>query len=146
MTDTLALSKILRLRETEKKDAQKRYEQSTRTFEEIATELFQLLKKKEKAEDSYDHHIKQSSQIETIREQLSYIDVLNGKIIALQQDVQVAREKMENHQEKLTHAHVEVKKYETIIRRREWAHEKQLARIETNMMDEASTQQYLKNR
>ncbi|MUV39962.1 Flagellar FliJ protein [Lentibacillus sp. JNUCC-1] len=146
MADTLALTKILRLRKNEKQTAQKAYDQSTLSFEDIATQLYQLLRKKEQAEDSYEQYLHKPVQLETIKEQLAYIERLSEHIHSLQQEVQQAREDMEAKQDQLLNAHIEVKKYETIIDRRHTATRQQLEKREHKTMDETSVQQYLKNR
>jgi len=51
MAETVVFSKILHVRENEKKDAQKIYYQAMDVFEKVASELYVLLKKKETAEE-----------------------------------------------------------------------------------------------
>lgn len=138
-----SLQKILQVREREKKDAQLAHHKSIQMFEEIATKLYTLLKKKEDAERSYDQYIKETTSIEIIREQMDYLDALNKQIIGMQQEVKKARKMMETRQEKLTGAHVEVKKFESVIESRK-QDEKMIAnRKEQALMDEISSQQYL---
>src|SRR5699024_7797239 len=80
------------------------------------TRLYQLLKKKEDAEESYEESIQETTPIEIIRQQMDYIEMLSRKIVKLEQDVQNARMEMENKHGKLKDAHVEVKKFEKIIK------------------------------
>lgn len=148
MAETLVLSKILNVRENEKNDAQKVYKQSLDSFEAIATELYHLLKKKEVAEESYEGYLHTTAQIDIIKEQISYMEILNKKIIKLQNEVQTARTHMESKQMELTDAHIEVKKFEKIIDVRNQAEKVHLKKEENAFMDEISIQQYLihKNR
>lgn len=148
MAEIVALSKILHVREREKHDAQKDYHQSIEYFEGVATQLYTLLKKKEKAEEAHEDYIQNTIPIEKIREQITYIEALNKQIVQLQQEVQAARTEMESRQVKLTDAHVEVKKFEKIITYRKKEQEKIIQRNEKISMDEISVQQYLnqKNR
>ncbi|WP_067729383.1 flagellar export protein FliJ [Oceanobacillus damuensis] len=146
MTATLALTKIMDIRENEKKVAQKAYHQSMDSFEKIATELYSLLRKKENAEVSYDHYILSTTPIEKIKEQAAYIEKLNRQINELQKLVQKARNDMEAKQVKLTDAHVEVKKFEKIIEIRKNTEEKHRKRVENNVMDEISINQYLNHK
>lgn len=148
MAETIALSKILHVRENEKKDAQKTYQQSIDFFEEIATRLYTLLRKKEIAEESYEGYLQQTTPIDKIREQVAYIEILNKQITQSQSEVQHARNEMETKHGKLTNAHVEVKKFEKIIEHRDQEIDERSKKNEKAMMDEASIQQYLnqKNR
>ncbi|WP_164668993.1 flagellar export protein FliJ [Virgibacillus doumboii] len=143
MAGTVALSKILHVRESEKKDAQKAYQQSIDFFEEIATQLYNLLRKKEIAEESYESYLGQTTAIDKIREQVAYIETLNKQIMQLQHEVQNARNEMETKHGNLTSAHVEVKKFEKIIEHRNQENEELLKKNEKAIMDEASIQQYL---
>ncbi|WP_188454388.1 flagellar export protein FliJ [Virgibacillus oceani] len=143
MTGTVALSKILHVRENEKLDAQKAYHHSMELFEEIALQLYNLLRKKEAAEESYEGFLQRSIAIDKIKEQATYIERINKQINVLQASVQKARSEMETRQEELTHAHVEVKKFEKIMEHRRMSREEEIKKIENATMDELSIQQYL---
>lgn len=142
MQQTETLTKILNIREQEKKEAQIAHHKSIALFEEIAGKLYTLLTKKEKAEESYQQFLGEMTTIDKIREQIAYIEILNKQIVTLQTEVQEARKQMEVKQAKLTDAHVEVKKFQKIIEIREYEHLKLSQRAEQIMMDEISTQQY----
>jgi|SRR5690625_152055 len=146
MAQTKALSKILNVREKEEKDAQIAHHQSVSFFEKMATQLYQLLKRKEDAEDSYEKFMKNPACIDQIKEQLDYIETLNQQIIELQDNVKKARIRMETKQEKLTYAHVEVKKYEKLIENRMSKKKLLELKLEQNFLDEISTQQFLKRK
>src|SRR5699024_1739111 len=104
MAETFVLSKILLVREKEKDEAQKAYFHSREFFEEIATRLYTLLRKKEDAEESYENYIQTTTPLDRIKEQIAYIEKLNKQILSLQSDVQEARNEMERKQTKLTNA------------------------------------------
>lgn len=142
MQQTETLNKILNIREQEKKEAQISHHQSMTFFEEIAEKLYGLLSKKEKAEKSYQLYLEEMTTIDKVREQVAYIETLNKQVVTLQTEVQKARKQMEVKQEKLTEAHVEVKKFQKIIEIREDERIKLDQRAEQVMMDEISTQQY----
>ena len=140
---TTTLTKVLHIREREKIDAQKAYNQSMESFEEVATRLYQLLKKKEDAEVAYEISIQEPTPIEIIRQQMDYIEMLSRKIIKLEQDLQKARTEMENKHGKLKDAHVEVKKFEKIIQIRKQSAKEMEKKLEKETMDEISINQYL---
>jgi len=143
MAETFVLSKILLVREKEKDEAQKAYFHSREFFEEIATRLYTLLRKKEDAEESYENYIQTTTPLDRIKEQIAYIEKLNKQILSLQSDVQEARNEMERKQTKLTNAYVEVKKYEKVIEKRKNAHASYIRKKENESMDEISLQRYL---
>lgn len=137
------LSKILNIREKEKKDAQLLHYESTIYFEAVASKLHSLLVEKESAEELYEKDFEEITSIDKIREQTAYIEYLTKQIVVMQEEVDKARNAMEIKQGKLTDAHVEVKKYEKIIEFRKLEHLESELREEQVMMDEISTQQYV---
>ncbi|MFA1820674.1 flagellar export protein FliJ [Virgibacillus oceani] len=148
MAETKSFVKILHVREREEMNAQKAYQQSIDIFEQIATSFYHLLRKKEKAEMSYDELIQHATTLDKVKEQAAYIEKLNKQIVQLQSEVQQARNEMESNQSKLTDAHVEVKKFQNIIESRNNSEIEKEKKLERNLMDEVSLQQYIsyKNR
>ncbi|MBU5466777.1 flagellar export protein FliJ [Virgibacillus sp. MSJ-26] len=140
---TVALGKVLTVREREKVDAQKAYNLSIKSFEDVATRLYTLLKKKEEAEETYEASFHESTSIDMIKQQVEYIENLSYKIASLQEQVQKARSEMEQQHGKLTAAHVEVKKFEKVIETRRKTEEEVEKRREEAFLDEISIQQYL---
>lgn len=142
MAETAVLTKILNVREQEKIDAQKEQVEARDNFEKVATQLYTNLKTKEQAELTLETYMQESSAINYIKDQSLYIQALNKKIMSLQHHVQKARQEMENKQEVLTEAHVEVKKIEKMIEHRKAAFHAQEQKIEMMMMDEISIRQF----
>src|SRR5690625_8038467 len=104
MAQTKALTKILHIREKEEKDAQMAHHQSVAFFERLATQLYQLLRKKEDAEATYEQKLKNPTSIDEIKNQLTYIESLNKQIIHLQTEVNQARQQMEQKQQEIGRA------------------------------------------
>lgn len=146
MSQTVSLTKVLNVRENEKKAAQKAFLTSQETFEQVATKLYHVLKKKEMAEASYDEFIQTATPIERIKEQIHYIEKLNAEINLLQREVQFARSQMEKKQDALTDAYIEVKKFESIIEKRKQQEAEQITRAEKMFIDEISINQYISNK
>ena len=145
MSQTVSLTKVLHVRENEKKVAQKAFLNSQEAFEKVATKLYELLKKKEMAEASYDEFIQIMTPLERIKEQIAYIEKLNDAIIHLQREVQFARAQMEQKQQNLTAAYIEVKKFESIIKKRKQQEAERIAKLDKTFMDEISINQFLSN-
>ncbi|MBN6204957.1 flagellar export protein FliJ [Ralstonia pickettii] len=146
MAETVSLIKVLNVRENEKKVAQKAYLKSQDAFEEVATKLYNVLKKKEQAEASYDNYIQTTSSLERIKEQIAYIEKLNTQIIHLQREVQFARDQMDKKQVVLNEAYIEVKKFENIIENRRKNAAEKTKKMEKSFMDEISINQYLSHK
>lgn len=143
MSRTKTLTKVLDIREREKDAAQKAYNQAMQHFEDVATKLYQTLKKKEDAEESYDQYLKDMVQIERLMDQMAYIESLNRQIVLLQHQVNQARTQMELKQQSLTHAHIEVKKFEKLIETRKQEQQQTELKQEQMFMDDMSVQQFL---
>ncbi len=143
MADVATFYKLLDLRETEKNLAQKEYQESVDQFEEIATKLYHLLKQKEDAEAKYLQALESTTNVSTLHLNQQYIARLDEQIGQLQPSVQQARGDMEQKQEVLSSAHVEMKKYEKIIERKEEYHRVSEIEHEKKEMDEISMQQFI---
>ncbi|QDP40177.1 flagellar export protein FliJ [Radiobacillus deserti] len=134
--------KILQVKEREKKEAQKAYKQSVDSFEEVATKLYELLRKKEEAEENYQRQLDKAVSIDMLASHSSYMDKLQQVIQEVQYTVNEARLNMESFQLKLTDAHIEVKKFEKMIENKKQKLSEQLKLQENSFMDEISLQQY----
>jgi flagellar protein FliJ len=146
MAGTAVLTKILDIREKEKQDAQLAYRKSVDVFEEVATELLDLLRKKEAAESSYEQGLTSNMHLNFIQDQLAYIESLERKVAELQGKVSYARSNMEMKQKVLSDAHVETKKFEKIIEFRTSELLEKVKKVEESFMNEVSIQQYLSHK
>ncbi|WP_077621963.1 flagellar export protein FliJ [Sediminibacillus massiliensis] len=140
------MEKILDIRLSEKKRAQKAYQQSADNFEKVASQLYHLLKEKEKAEEAYQSSLNDSFPVQAITSQVSYLNSLKEKIVKLQYSVEDARNIMVSQQGKLTESFIEAKKYEKLIefqkdKKSEWKRE-----TENKQMDEISVTHFLNHR
>lgn len=142
MSHVVVLEKILKLNDQKKKEMQLEHAEAIKSFEKVATKLYAILKKKETAELTLSKYMKQKATIDKLQEQSMYIYSLTDDIEKLQQEVQRARQYMEEKQKKLTEAHVEVKKIETLIENRLKELEETERKQETVLMDEISLQQH----
>ncbi|MFC0524139.1 flagellar export protein FliJ [Pontibacillus salicampi] len=143
MAELSTYHKLLQMKETDKNLAHKDYQDSVEVFEEVATKMYELLKKKEQAEAHYQKQIQHSMQITDLHTSFQYIDRLEKQIANLQQAIHTARSDMQQKQESLTSAHVEMKKYEKIIDRKEYHIHTVRTYEEKKQMDDMSMQQFL---
>lgn len=139
----LTLSKVLQVRENEKKDAVLVYNQAIEKFENVATKLYQMLRKKEMAEQTVEAYKETITPIDSIIEQMTYIESLNQQIRSLQTAVNEAREEMELKQLLLTESYKEVKKFEKLIENRLLAEKNAQMKLDMAAMDEISIQQFI---
>src|SRR5690625_2517559 len=114
MTDINVFTKLLSVREKERRDAEIAHQASTQTFEMVATKLYKILKKKEDMEVFYTNSL-QKITIDRLREQQDYIESLKQQIIEIQAHVSEERTQIKSSQYKLSQYDIAVKKYETII-------------------------------
>ncbi|MFD1414596.1 flagellar export protein FliJ [Oceanobacillus jeddahense] len=144
MAKISSLTKIRDMHDNEKQVAQKAYAESQETFEKIAKELYNLLKKKEIAESSFENAIQASTSIEKIKEQSAYIEKLTNQIQTVQLLVQRARNDMNTKQTKLSEAYIEYKKYDKMIDLKKEKAQAIVKKQEASFMDEMSMQQFLR--
>ncbi|MFC7372173.1 flagellar export protein FliJ [Fictibacillus iocasae] len=108
------LEKVLMLKEKEKESFEEEYRQSVQAFEQAASELYSLLKRKEEIEEHADSQFHAKLYVNELQSTQRFLLSVEKKILLLQKKVQTAREQMAFAQEKLMYKAVEVKKYETL--------------------------------
>lgn len=143
MNNIDSLLKIHQIRENEKQKAQIAHTKSVEFFEELAEQLYILLKKKEELERELSLTGSQAITIGEIQSKSTYLDRLIEKAFLLQNEVNNARSIMEEARTNLTDAHIEVRKIEKMIELRKEEMQIQLNKVENNLMDEISIQQYM---
>lgn len=136
--------KILVVKDQEKTESELAFKESVQVFEEIATKLYDLLKKKEDLIEYQQERLKIGSSIDEINHYSKFIDSMEKTIEDAQQKVMQARAKMNWHEQKLLEKSLEVRKYEK-MRERDYERfiEDQL-HIEAIQLDELSTIAYYK--
>jgi len=136
--------KILVVKDQEKTESELAFKESVQVFEEIATKLYDLLKKKEDLIEYQQERLKIGSSIDEINHYSKFIDSMEKTIEDAQQKVIKARAKMNWHEQKLLEKSLEVRKYEKM---RERDHERFIEdqlHIEAIQLDELSTIAYYK--
>ncbi|MGE7020371.1 flagellar export protein FliJ [Solibacillus cecembensis] len=141
---TYRFEKILVVREQEKNESEMAFKESVQVFEEIATKLYDLLKKKEDLTTYQQERLAVGSSIDEINHYSKFIDSMEKTIVDVQQKVVQARAKMNWHEQKLLEKNLEVRKYEK-MRENDYEHYKEdQQRIEAIQLDELSTIAYYK--
>lgn len=136
--------KVLTIREQEKNETEMAYKESVRSFEEIASKLYSLLKKKEDLLDFQQDRLSVGSSIEEIHHYARFIDSLEKTITDVQQKVVQARAKMNWHEEKLLEKNLEVRKFEKMREKDLKLFQQEQDRIEGIFLDEISSLTYNK--
>ena len=136
--------KILTVCEQEKTETEIAYKEAVRSFEEIATKLYELLKKKEGLITFQQERLKVGSSIDEIGHYARFIDSMEKMIEDVQQKVVQARTKMNWHEQKLLEKNLEVRKYEKMREKDFEAYKEEQNRLETILLDEISSITYNK--
>lgn len=138
------LQKILEVRDHEKQKAEKDFTDATKMFEEVATKLYEALKKKEDYEAHYSKRIEEGVPIFEIQQSQTLISTLQNQINKLQYYTQKARDNMNKKQESLVEKTIEVKKFEKMKELKYEVYIEDIKRQENMLMDEISVQQFMK--
>ncbi|KGX93328.1 hypothetical protein N781_12210 [Pontibacillus halophilus JSM 076056 = DSM 19796] len=143
MASLATFHRLLDVQEQRKLEVQQEYQTAQEQFEDVATQLYTLLKKKEQAEARYEQTLQTGLSITTIQETVDYISRLEGQIASLQGSVQQARQHMNDQHVALQEAHVDTKKYEKLIQNKVEKQRQSELYYEKQQMDEISVQQFL---
>ncbi|MBS4172518.1 flagellar export protein FliJ [Bacillus sp. FJAT-49736] len=134
--------KVLTLKEREKEEALSIYQNAVKTFEEVAEELYRLLKKKEDLEQFQAKKLQSGFAVQEIRHYQRFIVNMDKTISYYQELVLNARNRMNWCQAQLIEKNVEVKKYEK-IKLKDYEKFLELQKLEEDKLtDEISTIQY----
>ena len=135
---------ILNVREQEKNETEIAYKEAVRSFEEVATRLFELLKKKETLIAFQQERLVTGSSIDEISHYARFLDSMEKTIDDVQKKVVQARTKMNWHEQKLLEKNLEVRKFEKMRERDFEAYKEEQNRLETILLDEISSLTYNK--
>ncbi|MDN4494244.1 flagellar export protein FliJ [Ureibacillus aquaedulcis] len=141
---TYRFEKILTIREQEKQQTEQAYKESVRSFEEVATKLYDLLKKKEDLITYQNDRLTVGSSINQIHHFATFIDSLERTISEVQQKVVQARAKMNWHEQKLLEKNLEIRKFEKIREKDFATFKNEQDRVEMLYLDELSSLMYTK--
>ena len=130
---------VLTYRELEKTETENEYRISVEAFESIATELYELLKKKEETLDNQQERMVKGFSVNKIHHVARFIDSLEKKIAEVQQNVIQARSKMIWFEEKLLERRLEVRKFEKMRDKDQQQHRVEVEQQEAKRLDELST-------
>ena len=130
---------ILTVREQEKNETEQAYKESVQAFEEVATSLYELLRKKESLIAYQTERLKTGSTIDEIHQNARFLDSLKKMVDTVQQKVTQARAKMQWYEERLLEKNLEVRKYEKMKERDFEQFQQEQHRLEAIFLDELST-------
>jgi flagellar FliJ protein len=136
--------KVLTIREQEKQQTEMAYKESVNAFEEVATRLYDLLKKKEDLMNVQTEKMTSGASIQEVHQFANFIDSLEKSINDCQQKVIQARTKMNWHEQKLVEKNLEVRKFEKMREKDLEAFKDEQDKAEMLMLDELSSIMYSK--
>ncbi|MCP1144045.1 flagellar export protein FliJ [Lysinibacillus endophyticus] len=141
---TYRFEKILTIREQEKQETEIAYKESVRDFEEVATRLYEALKKKEDLIDYQNERLSIGATIDEIHHFSSFINSLEKSIVELQTKVMQARTKMNWYEQKMIEKNIEVRKFEKMKEKDYQIFKEEQERSEMLYLDELSSLMYNK--
>ena len=134
--------KVLEYREQEKNETETEYKTAVEEFETVATELYELLKKKEDVIKEQQDKMTTGFSVTDIHHYSRFISSLEKRIDILQQQVIKARSKMVWFEDKLLEKTIEVKKFEKMKEKDQDRYRFEFEQSEANRLDELSTLQF----
>ncbi|WP_185971010.1 flagellar export protein FliJ [Alkalicoccobacillus porphyridii] len=139
-----SLQKLMDIKEREKETAESAYAEAVRTFEEVATTLYHLLKRKESLEADARARLEEQVSILDIQSMQTSMLFLQEAIQKQQLMTQQAREQMEWKQQQLVDASFEHKKHEKIREKKYMQFTLEEKRLDQMQMDEISIQRFVR--
>jgi len=144
MSFQFALQKVLEVKDYEKSDAELAYRESVKDFEDIATKLYDFLKRKEELTAVNEKKLQKGLTISLIQMNEKTIAFLQQEIDRLQLNTQEARKKMNEKERYLTYKAIDLKKYEKMKEMKYQQFMENENRAEQIFLDEVSVQQFVR--
>ena len=138
MSFQFTLEKVMQFREQEKNTTQTLYQEAVDQFEQVATQLYELLKRKEELEKHAREQVSIGTSIYDLQQNQMKVLQLQQEIQVKQRATQVAREKMNKKQEDFITKSIELKKYEKMKQMKQEQYKEEVKRVELVQMDEMS--------
>ncbi|MER2072133.1 MAG: flagellar export protein FliJ [Psychrobacillus sp.] len=132
-------AKVLTVREQEKSETEIAYKESVNAFEQVATELYNLLKKRESTLDTQNDLLSNGLSIDGIHHYSNFLESLQKRIEVVQKEVIQARSKMNWYEEKLLEKSLEVRKFEKMKEKDFESFQQEQYRLEAIVLDEISS-------
>ncbi|MFC5712146.1 flagellar export protein FliJ [Thalassorhabdus alkalitolerans] len=142
MSFQFSLKKLLEMKENARVSAEEEYSRSVTKFEEKATHLYHLLKRKEEAEAFYGEKMKHGMPIHELQTAESSLMLLHQDVMKAKVSADHARVLMNSKKNEMQYAFIEYKKYERIREQKRREYEYGLKKEEEKIMDEISIQKY----
>lgn len=136
--------KVLTYREQEKNETESAYKNAVQQFEQVATKLYEMLKKKEDVVADQQRKMIAGFSIDKIHHYARFIDSMEKRIAEIQQEVVQARMKMNWYEEKLLEKTMEVRKFEKMREKDREHHRAEMEHMEAMRLDELSTLKFRK--
>lgn len=144
MSFQFSLQKILEVRVNDKIKAEKDFSRATKQFQEVATKLFEQLKRKEQYEIEYYTRIETAIPIFEIQQSHTILNQMQQQIDKQQLFTQKARDNMNMKEETLVIKSIEQKKYEKMKQIKYENYIEETKRQDNLFMDEISVQQFMR--
>ncbi|WP_078576311.1 flagellar export protein FliJ [Salipaludibacillus agaradhaerens] len=144
MSFKFALQKVLEVKDFEKTDAERAYTESVEEFEGVATQLYELLKKKEEIVEETEKKLLRGLAISSIQLNEQNVSFLQTEINKLQLSTQKARQNMNEKEKYLLFKTVDLKKYEKMKKIKQAQYLENEKREELKFLDEVSIQQFVR--
>lgn len=144
MSFRYSLQKLMDVCEREKEEAENVYSDAVKTFEEVATALYHLLKRKELLETDARDKLSQKVSIQDIQLMQSSMLFLQEAIQKQQQLTRRAREQMDLKHKLLIEASFEHKKHEKVRDKKYMQFTLEEKRLDQMQMDELSIQRFVR--
>ena len=134
--------KVITVKQQEKDQTEIAYKDASKSFEDVATKLYNLLRKKEDLIVFQEKKLAQGASIDEIHHYSRFLDSVEKSIDDTQQKVIRARSKMEWHKDKLLEKSLECRKYEKMKEKDYQTYQKEQDRLEMIQLDELSSIAY----
>lgn len=143
MSYQFSLEQLLQLRDREKDQKVKSYNEAVDQFEQKAGTLYEMLRSKEYAEEINREKMTRGVTVRELRQQEKMLHMYEREAAVLEEAVSKARWMMQREEKAMQEAWRENRKLELIKEKEEAKHKEKIKRNERMAMDDTAVQMYL---
>lgn len=143
MSYQFSLEQLLQLRDREKDQKVKSYNEAVDQFEQKAETLYEILRSKEHAEEINREKMTCGVTVRELRQQEKMLHMYERRAAVLEEAVSKARWMMQREEKAMQEAWRENRKLELIKEKEEAKYKKKMKRDERMTMDDTAVQMYL---
>ncbi|WP_180316698.1 flagellar export protein FliJ [Shouchella shacheensis] len=146
MSFSYSLQHVMNVCKQQKDIAEQAYREASGDFEEVATTLYHLLKRKEDLESSLEETLDQRATVLRVMGEEKHLEWIRQRIVRQEKETEQARRLMQHKKNKRDELALAYKQYERIREQKQALYEEEQKKLEAQTLDELASSRFIRRR